>query len=143
LVGSSRAVRVFQYVYFVIRHLTGLPLRIRFGCGAPEPALGVPVHLDRLLKHRIAGEKVDLPSVGQLERLALQLRIGIGIRLAIGRQGQRCRTEGDDRYDADQNRRAGAVVHFNSRTVSAELPGEAINELTSLPDSRSQTCTCP
>ena len=51
----------------------------------PEPAGGVEVHLNRLGQQRIGGEQVDLETVGDLQRLALDLRVGIGhLGIALG-----------------------------------------------------------
>ncbi len=75
----------------------GLDLRIGFAAGDPEPAGGVEVHLDRLGQQRIGGEEVDLEAVGDLKRLALDLRIGIGhLGVALGTEGRHADEENSD-----------------------------------------------
>ena len=74
-VGPAGALGVFQDDDLVIGGLARLDLRIGFGGRHPQPARGVPVHLDRLLDHRLGGKEIDLPAVGELEALALGLRI--------------------------------------------------------------------
>ena len=78
LVGLAVAVRVFEDDDLVVRLLPGLDLRIDLAAGHPQPALRVPVHLDRLGEQRIGGEEVDLEARRDDERLAFDLRIGIG-----------------------------------------------------------------
>ena len=59
--------------------ICGIDLR----AGDPEPARGVEVHLDRLGDQRVGREQVDLEAVGDLERLPLDLGVGIGDHLQV------------------------------------------------------------
>ncbi len=78
LVGLAGALGVFEDDDLVVRFLAGLDLRIDLAAGDPEPAGRVEVHLDRLGQQRVGGEEVDLEALGELQGLALQLRVGIG-----------------------------------------------------------------
>src|SRR5262245_53562895 len=85
LVGLAGALAVFEDDDLVVGLLAGLDLRVGLAARQPEPAGGVPVHLDRLVQERIGGEEVDLKAVGDLERLAFDLGIGVGdLGVALG-----------------------------------------------------------
>ena len=71
------------------RSLSGrADLRIGFAAGDPETALGIEIDFDRLLDQRIGRPKVDLETIGDLQRLPLLLRIVrrhvFGIQITLG-----------------------------------------------------------
>ena len=80
LVGLAVAVGVFEDEDLVVGLLPRLDLGIDLRAGDPEPPRGVEIHLDRLGEQRVGGEQVDLEAVGHLERLPLDLGVGIGDR---------------------------------------------------------------
>ncbi len=78
LLGAAVAVGVVEHQNLIVRFLARLDLRINLAAGDPQPALSVEIDVDRLGQQRIGGVQVDLEAVGDLKRLAFQLRIGIG-----------------------------------------------------------------
>ena len=106
LVGPAVAVAVFEDQDLVVGDLARLDLRIDLGAGDPEPARGVEVHLDRLGDQRVGREQVDLEAVGDDERLALDLRVGIG-----DREGCPLPVGAGDRHQHDDRRGEYEVSH--------------------------------
>ena len=92
LVGLAVAVGVFEDEDLVVRLLARLDLRVDLARRDPEPALRVEVHLDRLGEQRVGGEEVDLEPRRDDERLALELRVGVGdLGVRAGRRRPRGR----------------------------------------------------
>ena len=71
------AIRVLQHHHLVLRLFTGLDVRIRRTRDDPQPTLRVPVHLHRLLNHRLRRKQIHLEALRHHERLALRLRVRI------------------------------------------------------------------
>jgi hypothetical protein len=82
-VGAAFTVGVFEDDHLVVLRLARFDLRVGFAAREPKSAGGVEVHLDRLGEERVGGEEVDLETVGDLERLALDLRIGIDVLRSV------------------------------------------------------------
>src|SRR5688500_5551157 len=61
-VGAAVAVGVFEDHNLVLRFLAWFNMRIGGAGGEPEPACGIPVHLNRLADNRVGGKQVDLES---------------------------------------------------------------------------------
>ena len=106
LVGPAVAVAVLDDEDLVVGDLPRLDLRIDLRAGDPEPAGGVEVHLDRLGDDRVGREQVDLEAVGHDERLALDLRVGIG-----DREGCPLPVGAGDRHQHDDRRGEYEVSH--------------------------------
>ena len=71
------AIRVLQHHHEVLGLLARLDVRIRRARHHPQPALRVPVHLHRLLDHRLRGKQVHLQPLRHHKRLQLRLRVRI------------------------------------------------------------------
>src|SRR5205814_8714948 len=63
-VGLAVAVGVFEHDDRIGGGLAGFDLRIDFRTGDPEPALGVPVHLNRLVQLRVFGPATGVETIG-------------------------------------------------------------------------------
>ena len=77
LVGRTVTVGIFENDDLIIRHITGLELRVGPRAGHPEPPAGVPVHMHGVRQHGIRSKKIHLVAVQQLEVLQLRLRVVI------------------------------------------------------------------
>ena len=67
-VRDSIAVGIFQNQNLIRRLLSRCNLRINLGSGNPEPALGIKIHLNRLMNPRICREQVDFEPFRQHKR---------------------------------------------------------------------------
>jgi hypothetical protein len=118
LVGPPIEIGIFQDEDFVAGLLARKDVRIDFAGGNPQPALGIEVHLDRFGQERLGRPEVDFQTLSQAERLALQLRIGVGNGFQVAlRQG--------GRHDGrDQPRRQDGTETRKPHREIPRLPGE-------------------
>ncbi len=88
LIGLAVPVGIFQHDDRVFGVLTRLDLGIQPRTGHPETSLRIPVHLDRLVEHRILRPERHVKARGNVEgglRLFLVIRIPV---LPVGLRGQ-------------------------------------------------------
>ena len=98
----------------VIGDRAGLDLRVDLRAGDPEPARGVEIHLQRLGDQGVGREQVDLETVGDRERLTLDLGVRIGDRERGALSEGRGLGAGHNQDGKEDNtiERSGSVIHF-------------------------------